>query len=208
MEDFQVNFKFVALSLAKSDAYRFDLLAIWRTWYASSYVHVLHESAHRALSLGIDAQRMWIRLLRGHEHPITFDVYRKAKSTVQREFTKQIRCVPSMNLNHEHLLRHKLTRWQLDAPLGLITHRLLCRLGRLKSLVAPRVQSAVFKTIWNGWCTSARFQSKQACVLSCSCDALDRFEHYAACPPALHSSFLVWPPQPLCEPPLFSLCRG
>ena len=123
--------------------------------HTSRYVHVPDESAHRASSLGIDVQRTWFKLLRGQERPITFDVYRKAKSTVQRELTKQILCVPSMNPNHENHIRHKLARWHVATPLGLITRRLLCRLSRLKSLVTPRVQSAVFKTIWNGWCTSA-----------------------------------------------------
>ena len=72
MEDVEIGSNAAALNLAKSNAYRFDLPAIWRTWYASSYVHVLHESAHRASSLGIDVQRTWFKLLRGQERPITF----------------------------------------------------------------------------------------------------------------------------------------
>ena len=68
-----------------------------------------------------------------------------------------------------------------SAPLGIITRRLLSRLGRLKCLVTPRVQAAVFKPLWNGWCTRSRFQQEGACVLRCMPDAVDRIEHYATC---------------------------
>ena len=144
-------------------------------------MNVLHESAQRASSLGMDINRTWAKLLRGQSLPITFKVYKKAKSTLQSEFSKQIAVLASMNPNHEHRLRHKLERWRLDAPLGTVTRRLLSRLGRLKCLVTPRVQAAVFKTLWNGWCTRSRFQQEGACVLCCSLEAVDRIEHYATC---------------------------
>ena len=143
---------------------------------------VLHESAQFAFSLGIDMNKTWNDRLRGRDRPITLDVYRKAKSTLQHAFMKQLLGSDSLNPNYEVRLRHKLERWRLDHPIGLATRRLLSRFERLKHLVTPRVQAAVFKTIWNGWCTKARFQNAGACVLSCSPDALDRIEHYAACP--------------------------
>ena len=52
----------------------------------------------------------------------------------------------------------------------------------MQKLTSPRVQSGVFRTLWNGWTTAARFQSTQRCVLACSSSAEDRIEHYACCP--------------------------
>ena len=40
----------------------------------------------------------------------------------------------------------------------------------------------MFRTLWNGWTTAARFQQVGACVLGCSSTAEDRIEHYAFCP--------------------------
>ena len=52
------------------------------------------------------------------------------------------------------------------------------------------VLRVIFKTLWNGWITSSRFQGKSPCVLKCSAavDALghpcaeDKIEHYICCP--------------------------
>ena len=66
--------------------------------------------------------------------------------------------------------------------------------GDSQRLLTPRVQVAIFKTLWNGWTTSARFQNTTACVLKCSeaVDALglptaqDKLEHYFSCPFTKH----------------------
>ena len=50
----------------------------------------------------------------------------------------------------------------------------------------PRVLAAAWRTIWNGWCTAARFQKRAPCVLGCGNGAQDRIEHYANC------DFLRW----------------
>ena len=63
--------------------------------------------------------------------------------------------------------------------------RTLHNLHELSSLVAPRVWSAVFSTIWNRWTTARRFQrrntSDNVCVLQCSPTAEDSTEHYSRC---------------------------
>ena len=59
----------------------------------------------------------------------------------------------------------------------------------LTNLVAPRVHSAVFSTLWNGWCTHRRFQrrhwSTNRCRFNCSETAEDSIEHYCRCPTVL-----------------------
>ena len=56
----------------------------------------------------------------------------------------------------------------------------------LSNLVAPRVGSAVFSTIWNRWTTHRRFQRRSEasnrCLLGCAPGAEDSVEHYAVCP--------------------------
>ena len=64
------------------------------------------------------------------------------------------------------------------------------RLPEVAKLVTPWVQTAVLKTLWNGWTTASRFQIEAACVLKCSeaTDALgqfvaqDKIEHYLVRP--------------------------
>ena len=75
-----------------------------------------------------------------------------------------------------------MRRWQLATPLGTLSRRLPARLLTLRGTTTPRVQAAVFRTMWNGWTTAARFQRTACCVLACSHTAEDRIEHYCKCP--------------------------
>ena len=62
-------------------------------------------------------------------------------------------------------------------------HRHLHELG---SQVTPRVQAAVFRTLWNAWTTERRFQRRHGpanvCAFRCSHTAEDSIEHYCRCP--------------------------
>ncbi len=104
-------------------------------------------------------------------------------------------------------LRHKLNRWYRDNaykhPAAPPTYSLAgsphvvankvhrCIL-RLRKLVPPRVCAAVFKFIFNGWCTEARFQRQRQpsckCVFGCGASAMDSQRHYCCCP----VTHLVW----------------
>ena len=84
-----------------------------------------------------------------------------------------------------------MQRWRLSLPLGKLSRRILSRLARLRNFTTPRVQAAVFRTLWNGWTTKARFQQHGCCVLGCSDMAQDRIEHYACCP-HLRALVTVW----------------
>ena len=63
------------------------------------------------------------------------------------------------------------------------SRKTLHNLHLLGTLVAPRVVSACFSTIWNRWTTMRRFQKRSSdlnvCKLGCSSDAEDSIEHYA-----------------------------
>ena len=63
-------------------------------------------------------------------------------------------------------------------------------------LVTPRVQSAVFHTVWNGWTTERRLQRrrgpKNVCLLGCSSSAKDSVKHYCRCPIVLKAANYVF----------------
>ena len=144
-----------------------DRLVGWSDWYRSSCVSVLHTAA--AL-----AQQEGVRMAPQRE---------EGTKDLQRELYAQLR-TPQIHAA-ENRIRNKLQRWQrkLGTPIGTLTRRLQPRMLKLSGKVPPRVMAAVFRTIWNGWCTAARSTQTQApCVLQCSDTATDRIEHYACCP--------------------------
>ena len=87
------------------------------------------------------------------------------------------RAKPSLE-NHA---RNKLERWRLTTPAGVLSRRVLPRFSQLYRAVPPEVLAAAGRTMWNGWCTAARFQKETLCVLNCHQQGKDRIEHYAQC---------------------------
>ena len=87
-------------------------------------------------------------------------------------------------------LRKKIQRWKLDDPPALVAARLENNLKIIGARCRPCVVAAFFRTLWNGWPTSARMRnmagacSTGRCVLGCSNTAEDRIEHYVVCPKA------------------------
>ena len=75
----------------------------------------------------------------------------------------------------------------LAGPPRHIAEAIHANLNALPKLVAPRVCAAVFRTIFNGWCTERRFKRRHLpsnrCVLGCGGEAEDSIEHYCCCPP-------------------------
>ena len=122
---------------------------------------------------GINADTIYRGLL--SKHPSG------ACKLLQRELAARVLATPALKAACQERLRHKVKRWRVHIPLGLLCRRLLRRLLSLQRLISPRAQSAVFKTLWNGWTTAARFQEVKPCVLGCSPSAEDRIEHYACC---------------------------
>ena len=78
--------------------------------------------------------------------------------------------------------RHHITRVE-----GRINHEHTTRMiernhTTVKAQCPPRVWAVAWRTIWNGWCTSRRFQSAGPCRFGCrSLGAADSLEHYSCC---------------------------
>ena len=101
---------------------------------------------------------------------------------MRRQYQKYIDEVLVGSIGNEvHFrMRHKLKRWDIRLFPRVRADRALHMLARLNGLVPPRVSSAVFRTLWNGWITSRRFQRNGSCVFGCRCGE-DSIEHYSVC---------------------------
>jgi len=166
----------------------------WSRWYNSSYPVTLHSNESML------AERHGIRVgdilqkLAGCAPPWSPDVKLRQRRLLQSSVSKHFQnCIKPDPCNR---LREKLDRWfecrgnqvgwGLQGPPAHIATRILRNLQRLHQLVAPKVCAAVFRTIFNGWCTHRRFDKRNhatnVCVLGCGGGAEDSIEHYCRCP--------------------------
>ena len=68
-----------------------------------------------------------------------------------------------------------------------MAQRVFDNLQRIQKLVPPRVGSAVFRSIFNGWTTARRSEQERyglraRCYAGCGYSAEDSMEHYCRCP--------------------------
>ena len=151
-----------------------DRMIKWHKWFESSYLFTLLRADAKAKGLGIDAKAV-IRELRSTDATT-------AEQKFQGALVSRLLQPRAFNEDCDERLRHKMKRWRhLDIPLGTMCRRLSKRLKHLHRLTTLRVQAAVFRTLWNGWTTAARFQRVRPCNLGCNTSAEDRIEHYACC---------------------------
>ena len=99
----------------------------------------------------------------------------------------------------ENRIRAKVKRWKLHDPPAHVASRILANLQIISRRCRPCVVAMMFRTLWNGWPTSARMrfmpeaQGMSKCVLGCNERAEDRIEHYLICPRAW-TAILRWRP--------------
>jgi hypothetical protein len=120
---------------------------------------------------------------------VSIDGVQKARSgstSFQQEAEAQIRFSFRTSYYPESRVRQKLTRWELDGVPGVLDRRVLRAFCILKEWCPPRVMTAYFRTVWNGWVTDYRMRTLQTstgvrqCVLGCGRGS-DQLEHYATC---------------------------
>ena len=159
------------LQRAKENCNELGRLVKIHDWFESSFVLVLDRSYQAARKLDVNPHAIFQQLS-----------VQKLEKKLQWTLYNKLRVRSSVWVHPEVRFRKKLLRWQLPAPLGIIARRAPRRFKHLSSLVAPRVLAAVFRAVWNGWCTARRFQKDAPCCLCCSASAMDSIEHYAQCP--------------------------
>ena len=138
-------------------------------WHDKSFVTVLQQNNDELLRIGaVDKYR---RLMH-----ITSDT-----TAIQARMREAIASLDSKYQVMERI-RHKFARWQLAILPGHIPARVLRTLHLIGGRCRPCVLAMLFRTMWNGWPTTARMKQREGlCVLGCP-NALDRIEHYAVCP--------------------------
>jgi hypothetical protein len=82
----------------------------------------------------------------------------------------------------EDRLRRKIHQWKLHDPPAHVANRILRNMAIIREKCRPCVAAYLFRTVWNGWPTSARMNAAtvEGCVLGCE-HAEDRIEHYLLC---------------------------
>jgi hypothetical protein len=173
----------------------------WKSWYEGAHVSVLHRNSQRMESLGLSLRGCLSTLAGDEPQPWTVEVEDKQKRELQRFLTRSLKNIFKPNarertrhkLNLRNWLDHAATRPSdtvsatkvIPGPHEWTTRRVLKNLQRLPGLVPPRVCAAVWRFLWNGWCTACRFQQEgrpnDKCWLGCGETAHDKIEHYCRC---------------------------
>ena len=157
----------------------------WRSWFHSSFLHNLAAAEEQCKDKGITiqaveaeatshSQRPWSE---AQQHRATTQVQKTARTLLIKEGNSQLRT----------RLRHKMARWELPIHGARQVERALLILPRLAKLLPPRVQAALLRTWYNGWCTHRRFQREGggACMFGCLYGQ-DSIEHYSTCRHVFH----------------------
>ena len=170
---------------------------IWKDWYKSCFARVLAENEECLRIEGFRVEEA-LSAIAGGGAPWTPKQELKQRKLLQKYTTNWISKHSSPNIHYR--LRDKIERWcesfgnhlgwGLPGPPAQIASRIIRNLQELPHVVAPKVRAAMFRTLFNGWCTERRFQRRwgprNTCFLGCGGGAEDSFEHYCRCPCSLH----------------------
>ena len=154
----------------------------WDDWYTNSGIFTLETTMNHFRRVGLSPTTILHNLSRGTPRPWPREVAQHARRATQRTAYQHL----LQRLGGDALARtvHKIKRWNFTDPAVPLASRILDRMRFLQPLVPPRVQAAVFSTVWNRWTTARRFQTRGVpCLLGCDCrSSEDSIEHYLRCP--------------------------
>jgi hypothetical protein len=173
----------------------------WRDWYARAHVSVLYHNEQNLRQQGLSLGECLSELAGGEAPPWGDKIRAKQKRELQKFATTQIKnrlCPdPVARIRYKLDIREWMdpgaarpsdiysARKLIPGPPNWIAHRVSRNLLKLPKLVPPRVCAAVFRTIFNGWCTARRFQRVgtpgDKCWLGCNPGSHDSIEHYCRC---------------------------
>lgn len=166
------------LARHREDDRRWD----WNAWYHKSFILQLERTLDLFQRMGVTPESMLREFTDDAPRPWDKQTMQRAKRATQRRAYQHL-----MAYYQQHAwarMHKKLCRWYPPEPPPHITSVVLERLRALRPLVAPRVHTAVFSTLWNRWMTKHRFQVPGVqCLFSC-CQPQneDALEHYLQCP--------------------------
>ena len=160
---------------------RVGRLSLWHSWYEDGMLANIHSSQAELAAEGLSIQDVLRQTLPEDDEMDEASKFRWQK----KHFQATIRSLLYKRRAYDQTerLRHKLDRWGLPGLPGRNAIRCGKMLRMLHTCVPPRFRTAVWRTLFNGWCTSRRFQKQGACCFRCqSWIQEDSIEHYAICP--------------------------
>ena len=160
----------------------------WQRWYDNSFLLQLDRTRAHLQTLGLPPCTILREVSGGAPRPWTREVETRAKRTTQR-FAYQA-LLRQAGATSGRRMEDKIDRWHLPGHQPTVADRIISNMRALRPLVPPRVQAAVFSTLWNRWATARRFQVRGTpCLLGCSHpQGEDSIDHYMECPVALHAA--------------------
>lgn len=183
-----------------------DRLNHWHDWYKQNMCKVIVDNIYWCKNKGIHCKDILAAINSDPIRDWGQEDITKAKNSFQKLVVQHIKQRELPNAIER--IRSRTARWRgipfgLSGLPGIICRRMHKRLHLLGTLVPPRVQAAVFTTLWNGWCTHRRFQRRgwptNKCLFKCSVAAEDSIEHYCRCPVVLRVSekllHISYPPE-------------
>ena len=132
----------------------------WRDWYSRSHIIQLTDNLEELEREGITYQSVTKNILGSGSNQQGDDetAIAKIKRSLQHSAYSMIK--KRSQPNFEYRFRARVARWKMEGVVAHTSIRILTRLRELNRLVAPRVQSAMFSTLWNRWCIPRRFQRR------------------------------------------------
>ena len=163
----------------------------WADWYDRAFLLCLAQAEDRVVWLAGSLESLRLCRATGNRHAEADANWRRNCQRTVYAFL-----MADSLRNPWNRIRAKFRRWQLgDAARHASifgsarertpewqSRRAALLLKTLGALVPPRVQAAVFSTMWNRWTTARRFQSRAKCLFGCAGCAQDSIEHYCKCP--------------------------
>ena len=159
-----------------------DRIVWWSRWRKWSIARALKDNKDKLENIGISAKDIESGI-KGEAKNCSIRELRNTRNSFQKTATMAIKG-KEVDTSIDRV-RGKVERWNLPPNRRTAAERVLRRQIARKGKVAPRVEAAVFSTIWNRWCTARRHQNRaechNRCLLGCGGYAEDSIEHYCRC---------------------------
>ena len=169
-------------------------LVCWSQWYKHCYCKVLVESVSWCASKQILPKNLVESIRKNEDEEEGHHVARikKGFQKLAHQAIKKIGAPDGAQRIRDEMQRWDGTAYGITGLPGLYSNLMVRRIQQVAKVAPPRVQAAVFMTMWNGWCTHRRFQNRSSrsnhCVFKCNDTSEDSLEHYCRCPVVLRAA--------------------
>jgi len=138
---------------------------LWITVQLFVYLKIFTSFSYRGSLLRVRPSRVWRDCLENVSNRLHSKQRELAVKSFQKEMYRFLTRFDQGRLwNGEDRIRHKMGRWKLSIPPGILPRRTCKRLARPSELVGACVLAARLRTLFNGCCTAARFRQSGSCV--------------------------------------------